>query len=411
MNILILSQYFWPESFRINEIALGLQEQGHKISVLTGKPNYPLGEIFPGYKAMGFQYELYDQININRVPLYPRGRGGAFNMILNYISFIFSALIFSPFIYRSRKFDIIFIYGTSPLIQGLSAIPLKFFTEARIVTWVQDLWPEDLESTGYIKNKFILKINEWPAKILYFFSDRILIQSNGFYEPVLRLAAGKQLFCVPNPAERAVFLRKTKVSLPHAFDFMSNGFNIVFAGNIGNNQSIETIIEAANILKKIPQITFSIVGDGSRLKFLKEKVTTLQLKNINILGRYPVEVMPAIYERADALLVTLGAIGNLSLTIPSKIQAYMASAKPIVAAVDGLGAEVVNEAACGLTCPAANPEELAEIIEKLYLMSDNDRHEMGIRGRHYAEQHYHPSVVVENIINHFRATLGQGVNI
>ena len=411
MNILILSQHFWPESFRINEIAIGLQEQGHKISVLTGKPNYPLGKIFPGYKAMGFQYELYDQININRVPLYPRGRGGAFNMILNYISFILSALIFAPFIYRSRKFDIIFIYGTSPLIQGLSAIPLKFFTGAKIVTWVQDLWPEDLESTGYIKNKFILKINEWPVKVLYFFSDRILIQSKGFYGPVLRLATGKQLFCLPNPAERAVFLKKTEVSLPNTFDFMSNGFNIVFAGNIGNNQSIETIIEAAIILKKIPQITFSIVGDGSKLRFLKEKVTTLQLKNINILGRYPVELMPAIYERADALLVTLGAIGNLSLTIPSKIQAYMASAKPIVAAVDGLGAEVVNEAACGLTCPAGSSEGLAKIIEKIYLMSDIDRYEMGARGRRYAEQHYHPSVVVENIIKHFRATLGQGVNI
>jgi glycosyltransferase involved in cell wall biosynthesis len=411
LKILIFSQHFWPESFRINEIALELQEQGHKISVLTGKPNYPLGKIFPGYKAMGLQSELYNLIYINRVPLFPRGGGGAINMLLNYLTFIFSALIFSPFIYQRRKFDIIFIYGTSPLIQGLSAIPLKFFTGAKIVTWVQDLWPEDLESTGYIKNKFILKINEWPAKILYFFSDRILIQSKGFYEPVLRLAAGKQLFCVPNPAERAVFLRKTEVSLPNTFDFMNNGFNIVFAGNIGNNQSIETIIEAANILKKIPQITFSIVGDGSRLKFLKEKVTTLQLKNINILGRYPVESMPAIYERADALLVTLGAIGNLSLTIPSKIQAYMASAKPILSAVDGLGAEVVNEAACGLTCPAGNSEELAKIIEKLYLMSDNDRNEMGIRGRRYAEKHYHPSVVVKNITNHFRATLGQGVNI
>ena len=273
------------------------------------------------------------------------------------------------------------------------------------------MWPEDLESTGYIKNKFILKINEWPAKILYFFSDRILIQSKGFYGPVLRLAAGKQLFCVPNPAERAVFLRKIEVSLPSAFDFMSNGFNIVFAGNIGNNQSIETIIEAANILKKIPQITFFVVGDGSRLKFLKEKVADLQLKNIHILGRFPVEVMPAIYERADALLVTLGAIGNLSLTIPSKIQAYMASAKPIVAAVDGLGAEVVNEAACGFTCPAGNSEELAKIIEKLYLMSGSDRHEMGARGRRYAEQHYHPSVIVKNITNHFRATLGREVNV
>jgi glycosyltransferase involved in cell wall biosynthesis len=411
MNILILSQHFWPESFRINEIAQELSEQGNQVSVLSGKPNYPLGKIFPGYRALGLQSELYHKIKIDRVPLYPRGRGGAFNMILNYISFIFSALIFSPFVYRGRKFDIIFIYGTSPLIQGLSAIPLKFFTGARIVTWVQDLWPEDLESTGYIKNKFILKINEWPAKLLYFFSDRILIQSKGFYDPVLRLATEKKLFYVPNPAERAVFLKKIEVSLPITFDFMSNGFNIVFAGNIGNNQSIDTIIKAANILKKIPQITFSIVGDGSRLKFLNEEVTTLQLKNIKILGRYPVEVMPAIYEKADALLVTLGAIGNLSLTIPSKIQAYMASAKPIVAAVDGLGAEVVNEAACGLTCPAGNADELAIIIEKIYLMSDKDRHEMGARGRRYAEQHYHPSVVVENITKHFRATLGEGVSI
>ncbi|MBU3596015.1 glycosyltransferase family 4 protein [Polynucleobacter sp. 86C-FISCH] len=407
MKILIWSQHFWPESFRINEIAQELQENGHEISVLTGKPNYPLGKIFSGYKAAGLQSERYGQISINRVPLYPRGKGGALNMVLNYLSFIFSALIFAPFIYRGKKFDIIFIYGTSPLIQGLSAIPLKFFTGAKIVTWVQDLWPEDLESTGYIKNKYVLKINEWPAKFLYFFSDRILIQSKGFYDPVLRLAAGRELFYLPNPAEKAVFLRGANGPLPEMFEYMSQGFHIVFAGNIGNNQSIETIVEAACILINRPDITFTIVGDGSRLDFLREKVSAHKLKNIKILGRHPVALMPAIYERADALLVTLGSTNNLSLTIPSKIPAYMASAKPILAAINGFGAEVIKEADCGFTCSACNSRGLADIIEKLYLIPANERLEMGNRGRIYAECNYQPNIIIKDIVKHFRETLDQ----
>ena len=160
MNLLIFSQHFWPESFRINELAEELACRVENVYVLTGKPNYPEGKIFKGYQVNGIQVEKWGSIKIYRVPIILRSRGGMLRMIANYLSFIVATFFIGPILLRKNKIDIIFIYGTSPLIQGLSAIPLKLLFRAKLVTWVQDLWPEDLYSTGYITNKHILKIKK-----------------------------------------------------------------------------------------------------------------------------------------------------------------------------------------------------------------------------------------------------------
>lgn len=405
MNILILSQYFWPESFRINELAQELSEEGEHVTVLTGKPNYPGGVIFPGYKAKGIQSETFDGMKVHRVPMFPRGQGGAIRMVANYVSFILAAFFLSPFILRKQKIDVIFVFGTSPLIKGLAALPLKLLRGTKVVVWVQDLWPEDLASTGYITSPFLLKINEWPAIWLYYFTDRILIQSESFRVPVNRLVKNKKIFVLPNPAERAVFLQQNTCALPEELGFMRDGFNIVFAGNIGNNQSIETLVEAADILKDRTGFCIVMVGSGSRLEYLNNEIGRRNLTNLKAVGRYPSAMMPAIYEQSDALLVSLASKDNLSWTVPCKVQAYMAAGKPIIASINGEAARIVHESGVGLVCPSENAAALAERIVEMYEMSDTQRNEMGMKGRAYAEQHYHPKKIAKELLSHFQSVL------
>ncbi len=412
MNILIFSQHFFPESFRINELAEELSEQVDNVFVLTGKPNYPNGNIYPGYSALGLQIEQQKSFTIFRVPLIPRGSGGAIRMLANYLSFIFSALFLAPILLRKLKIDIIFVYGTSPLIQGLSAIPLRALFQAKLITWVQDLWPEDLASTGYITNKYLLKINEWPAKVLYFFSDRILVQSNAFLNPVRRLTDNPEIYVLPNPAESHVFYKKRSLEIPQLLSQMAGKFNVVFAGNIGNNQSIYTIIETAELIKQHKKIQIVMVGSGSYSERLKREIEERALDNLVAVGRYEPEFMPSIFECSDALLVTLGAKENLGWTVPCKVQTYMAAGRPIIGSINGEGKLVIEVSGAGLTAEAEDPVGLANCIIRLFEMDPEARTAMGKAGRQFAENNYHPQKISKILITHFRDVLGgKGIKV
>lgn len=399
MNILIFSQHFWPEDFRINDLAKDLADKGVNVFVLTGKPNYPKGRIFASYKAWGVQLEKVDQINIYRVPMLPRGESGAVGLLLNYLSFLFSAFLLGCYLTRKIKIDVVFVYGTSPLIQGLSAIPLKFFHKAKLLTWVQDLWPDDLVTTGYIKNQFVLKINSYLVSILYAFSDIILIQSEGFMTPIQTLTSNTNIFLLPNPIERSVFVGNIN-PLPAELDFLESGFNILFAGNIGNNQSIDTVIAAAENLKNFRDIRIVCVGDGSRFSYLEDKIKAGNLFNLVAVGRYPSEMMPSIYSRASALLVTLAKKDSLSRTIPGRVQAYMAAGIPIIGALDGTAALTIEMARAGLVGPAEDADALVESIKRLHEMSKSEREQMGFRGRKFAEENYHPQKIANELIKY-----------
>ncbi|QWC95533.1 glycosyltransferase family 4 protein [Polynucleobacter paneuropaeus] len=405
MNILIFSQHFHPESFRINELAEELSSCINNVFVLTGNPNYPSGDIYPGYSAYGLKVEKYKSLTIFRVPLIPRGRGGTLRMLANYLSFMLSAFLFAPILLRKLKIDIVFIYGTSPLIQGLSAIPLKYIFRAKLITWVQDLWPEDLASTGYITNKFLLKINEWPAKFLYYFSDTILVQSNAFLDPVRRLTNNPEIYVLPNPAEQDVFFLKKSIELPKSLSLMFDKFNVVFAGNIGNNQSIQTIIEAAELIKNYKKIQIVMVGSGSFSETLEREINKRSLSNLVMVGRFEPKYMPSIFDESDALLVSLGGGENLGWTVPCKVQTYMAAGKPIIGSINGEGKYVIELARAGLTADAEDPIGLANCIIKLYEMDPQDRSEFGRSGRDYAESNYHPHKISQALMSYFRSSL------
>ena len=401
MNLLIFSQHFWPESFRINELAEELACRVENVYVLTGKPNYPEGKIFKGYQVNGIQVEKWGSIKIYRVPIILRSRGGMLRMIANYLSFIVATFFIGPILLRKNKIDIIFIYGTSPLIQGLSAIPLKLLFRAKLVTWVQDLWPEDLYSTGYITNKHILKINEFPVRILYYFTDLILVQSNAFYAPIKRLTSNKNIDYLPNAAEKKVFLKEKKIDLPEIFKTLKGKFNIIFAGNIGKNQSIDTIIKAAEILQNQDEIRIIMIGSGSYSRTLISKILEKKLKNIVVTGRFDAILMPVIYEFSDALLVTLGDATNLSWTVPSKVQTYMAAGRPIIGSVSGEAKRIIETSESGFVCESGDAFGLAECILKIYNMDEQTRCVMGNSGRSYAELNFHPDKIAEKLLGYF----------
>ena len=186
MRVLIWTQYFWPENFHINEVALSLLAQGVEVTVLTGKPNYPEGKIFVGYKAIGIQKDKYYGFDVIRIPLWQRGKNSGLGLLINYLSFILSGYLFAPYALRGKKFDVVFVYAPSPLLQALPAIYVAWLKRAPLVLWVQDIWPDALVATGFIKNRWILYMVGLVVRYVYHFSDTILIQSEGFRASVER---------------------------------------------------------------------------------------------------------------------------------------------------------------------------------------------------------------------------------
>jgi glycosyltransferase involved in cell wall biosynthesis len=400
VRILIVSQYFWPESFRINELAKSLLEKGFEVEVLTGKPNYPRGRIFPGYKAWGCQRETYQGININRIPLLARGDKG-WRLAFNYFSFVLSGLIFGPWMLRNKKYDVIFVYAPSPILQAIPAILLGWLKGCPMVLWVQDLWPESLSATGHVQNRVALKLVEQVVRFIYQYSDLLLVQSKAFEQLVRRFAPDTPIVYYPNSVADT-FAVPAKGELP-IVPGLGEGFSVMFAGNIGTAQAVEVIVTAASLLKKYTDIHFVILGEGSRWEWMQIEAQRLELSNLHLPGSFPVESMPGFMQQASALLVTLANREIFRATIPSKVQAYLATGRPILACLNGEGANLVTAAGAGLTVPAEDGTALAEAVLKLYRMPQQQRDAMGKRGRLYYEQHFSHDRLIDQLIEHLRS--------
>ena len=397
MKVLIVTQYFWPESFRINDLAVGLNEKGHQVTVLTGIPNYPDGHFFQGYGFFKNVRQDYHGVKVMRSPLVPRGKGGGFRLALNYLSFAFFASILAPFFCR-RKFDLIFVYEPSPITVCIPALILKKIKSVPVMFWMQDIWPESLTAAGAVESRIVLKLFEFLVIMIYRGCDRILAQSRAFVPNILKLGGkSSRILYYPNSAEE--FYQPVEVAcdaLEQAI--MPEGFRITFAGNIGAAQDFETIITAAELIKERKNIKWVIIGDGRMLPWVKDQVKKRGLEStVYLMGRYPAEMMPRFFALSDALLVSLKKEPIFSLTIPAKIQSYLACAKPIIAALDGEGAEVVEESGAGLACPAENPEALAKTVLKMYGMPKKDRQLMGMNGRIYFEKNFERNMLLDRL--------------
>ncbi|TLP61160.1 MULTISPECIES: glycosyltransferase family 4 protein [Pseudomonas] len=398
MRILILSQYFWPESFIINDIVRTLDEQGHQVTVATGKPNYPDGDIYPGYRAGGTQRERYlDRIEVVRVPLWPRGRGGARNLVLNYLSFVLTGLFCLPWLLRKHSFDAIVVFAPSPILQAIPAVALKWFKRAKLALWVQDLWPESLAATGFVRNPHALRAVSWVVRGIYRFCDLLLVQSRAFADPVARLADRRKIVYYPNSMD--VSATVTQSEIPEALKaLLETHFCVVFAGNLGTAQALDTLVQVAASLKNEAQVRLVLIGSGSRLAWLEQQKQTLGLDNLVLPGRFPMAAMPQIFQRSSALLVSLNDEEAFAQTIPSKIQAYLAAGRPILAALNGEGGRVVLEAGAGLVSAAEQVQPLVDNVLRLQAMTEADRDELGKSGRAYFDSHFEMSAQTRRLV-------------
>lgn len=397
MKVLILSQHFWPETFRINEVAQSLRDAGCEVAVLTGQPNYPDGRVLPGYRALSCGRQAWGPGPIYRVPLVPRGKGGSRRLVANYLSFLAGASVLGPWLLRGQRFDVIFVYGTSPILQALAGLVLRATTGGKLVAWVQDLWPQSLEITGHVRSPRLLGAVGRVVAWLYRRCDLLLVQSPGFAPLVRAMAGNTPVEVHPNPGELAFALPPTGEPALR----LEPGFNIVFAGNLGTVQALDTIVAAAQLLRDDPQVRFVIVGSGSRGDWLREEVQRLGLANVRMPGRFPPEAMPGILAQAQALLVTLTRSPVLAQTVPSKVQAYLAAGRPVIASLDGEGARVVEEAGAGVSCPAEDAAALAAAVRRLRDADAQERQRMGDAGRRYYAQQFDPAMLARRLADRF----------
>lgn len=408
MRVLMLSQYFWPENFQINEIVRSLVARGVPVDVLTGKPNYPDGMVFGGYRAWGCQTEQQCGATVHRVPLVPRGAKSAIRLTLNYLSFMISASLFGPWMLRGRSFDVIFVYAPSPILQVIPALVLGRMWRCPVIVWVQDLWPQSLEATGYVRNATLLRWVSKLVRFLYVRTDLLLVQSRAFEAPVAALAPGKRIAYLPNSVD-PVFVDAPAIELPEIVP-LRDGFSIMFAGNIGAGQAVETIVEAASLLAEHSDIRFVVVGTGSRREWMLTQVRERKLHNLHLPGRFAAQTMPGLMRQASALLVTLADEPIFAATVPNKIQAYLAVGRPILACLNGEGARLVLEAGAGLAVPAENARGLADAILQLRAMQPEQRATLGDNGRRYFSDHFDHDRLVDQLVGHFRSTSRQGQN-
>ena len=396
MRLLVISQYFWPENFRINDLVAELARRGHQVTVLTGLPNYPDGKVFQSFRDDPVHFSRYQGAQVVRVPLVPRG-AGVRRLLLNYLSFAVSASAVGLWKLRGQRFDALLTYQLSPVTVGIPAALLRATKAAPMALWVLDLWPETLHALGVVRSRALLRAIGKLVACIYRHSDLILAQSRGFI-PLIEQRAGtkNRVVYFPSWAE-SVF--DMKDAIPAAgVPVKPERFKVMFAGNIGDAQDFPAILAAAESLKSYPHIQWLIVGDGRMARWVADEIRHRKLQDaVLMLGRHPVEEMPSFFKHADALLVSLKDQPIFSMTIPGKLQSYLAAGIPILAMLNGEGAEVVKSSGSGLVCAAGDHAALAAAVLRLSEMTEDERHAMGRRGSDLNALEFGRSMLIDRL--------------
>lgn len=407
MRLLVVSQYFWPENFRINDMVAELVARGHEVTVLTGYPNYPAGALFPEFVADPAAFERYAGARIVRVPLLARGQG-SLRLLLNYFSFAASATVLGLWKLRGRSYDVIFCYQLSPITVGLPAAVMRRVKRAPMLMWVLDLWPETLQAIGVIKSPRLLAAVGALVRFVYRRCDVILAQSRSFM-PLIRARAGAavRVEYFPSWAE-ALFDTADPVPAPEVPP-APGVFSVMFAGNVGDAQDFPAILAAAELLKERADVRWLIVGDGRRSDWVAEEVRARGLQDrVLLLGRYPVERMASFFKHADALLLSLKDEPIFAMTIPGKLQSYLAAGQPVIAMLNGEGADVVERAGAGLTCAAGDHRALAAAVLKMAALSPQERGTMGAKGLQASAAQFRRATLISDLEQWMTSAHGRG---
>lgn len=386
MRILILTQWFDPEPFYKGiPFAKELVKLGHKVEILTGFPNYPGGKIYEGYRIKLLQRDNMSGISVIRAPLYPSHDASSIRRALTYLSFALSATILGLFFVRPT--DVIYAYHP-PATIGLPVLIISFFRRTPFVYDIQDLWPDTLLTTGMIKNQTIVGIIDKFCKYVYSRASKITVLSSGFKSVLIgRGVSENKIEVVYNWCDDSQIGQDNTPNTLKKKMGMAGKFNILFAGNMGKAQALDTVLNAAaDIENRFQSIQFVFIGGGVDVGRLTQKARRLNLKNVLFIPQQPVSEIGKFLNSADAVLVHLKKDPLFKITIPSKIQAYMAAGKPILLGVEGAAAELVKQAGAGISFIPENPDSIIQAIEKMYTMPSVDLRKMGEAGRLFYEK-------------------------
>lgn len=377
MKILVVCQHYYPEPFRLPDICETLVQRGHDVTVVTGTPNYPEGVIYKGYEHGAKADEVLNGVRVHRCPLIPR-KTGVIHRVLNYYSFALSSDLY---LRRSdEEYDVVFVNQLSPVMMAHAALNWAKRNGKKCVLYCLDLWPESLLVGGIRKNSAVYKLFLGISRRLYRKADTIVVSSKAFidyFENTLKIT-GRDIRWMPQYAED-IF---GEVSAVPRQDHM---VNFLLAGNIGQLQSVETVVQAASLLREEKNIHIHIVGNGVSLENCKAMAEGLD--NITFHGRHDVSEMPAFYAMADVLLVSLIRDPGLSANLPGKVQSYLAAGKPIAGPIDGETPRIVADACCGICTPAEDPQALAEAMRELAAQPEKLK-EYGENARRYYRNHF-----------------------
>lgn len=390
-KILLISPHFYPEDFKCNDVAFELANRGYNVTVLSDIPNYPKGRFYKGYGVFRKRRENINGVKIIRTLMIPRGNGSGKMLALNYISFALTASVRAFFMGLFNRYDAVLVHETSPVTVGIPAVIVKKIRpESRLIFWVLDLWPESLQVAGGINNKKVLNFFDSITKWIYRNSDHILMSSRGFEKSICSKGDfASKLIYFPNWAEDSLGAC-SDYKLPDSIGNIKSagGFILMFAGNIGEAQDFDHVLDAANILKN-ENIHFVLLGDGRKRVWVEEYVAEHNLENtVHLLGRHPLETMGKFFQRADAMFFALKDSLIFNLTVPAKLQAYMSEGKPVVAMLNGEGASIISDAGCGFAVPSGDSKSFAEVILGLSRMKADELEQMGLQGKRYCQEHF-----------------------
>ncbi|MDC0499758.1 glycosyltransferase family 4 protein [Paracoccaceae bacterium] len=400
MKILFVSQYYSPEPFSNATVVNSLVARGNKVEVLTAVPNYPQGVFYSGYSSGSPMTEVMNGVKVHRVRTVSRGTT-KLRLLLNYLAFVWFGMFHACF-GRFERPDVVFLSQLSPVLMALPAIVLSRRFNVPLVYWVQDIWPESAVHTLGLRNKLLVKLLNILCGWLYRRADFTFVQSSAFPPMISRYGVPRERIAVfPNTAEehyRPVNLRHAEAAL-----LPKTGFKIMFAGNIGESQDFDTIIEAAKMLKYRADIQWIVIGSGRDCERVQYRVKQFGLDDIfHFLGRYPSTQMPYFFAHADAMLVSLLRNDIFALTVPYKVQSYMACGKPIIGSLDGEGARIIREAGAGLCAEPQSPASFSEAVITLVEASQDQRDQMAEASRSYFLKNYHQTMVFDQLESNLR---------
>lgn len=366
-RIIIITQYFYPENFRINELAYELVKGGYVVDALVGIPNYPKGKFFDGYGIFKKRHEVKNGVNIYRCYQIPRGtKGSRIQLSLNYLSFVFCASLWVLFKFAfKKKYDAIIAYEPSPITLILPAILLGKLRRTKVLSWIQDIWPDSMfDSANETKNSFLVPILTSVTEFVYRNSDKILISSPGMKELVCRNKDySSKIEYVPNWSDDFTIGPRENVPM-----MPTGGFNLVMAGTINDGIGLDDVILFIEELSDCPDVNIIFIGGGSKKEDLEKYIKNHNLTNAYVLGMFPYRMMPSFYAKADAMLLSLAKseLKHLDVTIPARLQSYMSAGKPVFAMIGTGARNVIEEANCGFVVDPGDYKSLAKLIKDNY---------------------------------------------